>query len=83
MSPSRAGNRRSPEFDEAEIEVALEPVLKEILGQAPWQQPSSNRGEGNWKVPKINELYRGTTRSCKHKGMSDIRFLLVVSYGPI
>ena len=24
---------RSPEFDEAEIEVALEPVLKEMLGQ--------------------------------------------------
>lgn len=35
ITPTDLLGRRSPEFDEAEIEAALEPVLKEILGQAP------------------------------------------------
>lgn len=35
----------SPEFDEAEIEVALEPVLKEMLGQ------DKSKGKGKEKAP--------------------------------
>jgi len=35
----------SPEFDEAEIEIALEPVLKEILGQ------DKQKGKGKEKAP--------------------------------
>lgn len=46
FSPPQFLARRSPEFDEAEIEAALEPVLKEILGQAPGNG-TTHRDEGD------------------------------------
>lgn len=48
LTPTDLLGRRSPEFDEAEIEAALEPVLKEILGQAPFLARNPSRQTGSW-----------------------------------